>query len=204
MIYDLTHAISEELPVYPGDPNVKLEPVGGIEQAGFLDHLLTMDTHNGTHIDAPAHMIAGGKELKAYSIDQFIKNAVCIDAAKGCDAETIASAINEEGLAVLFCTGASNYFYEERYWREYPVLDAACIKVLIDKKVSMVGVDAGSFDKAADFPVHRALLGAGILLIENLTGLAPLAGKTFDLYALPLKLEKDGAPARVIAVVGQQ
>lgn len=38
-----------------------------------------------------------------------------------------------------------------------------------------------------------------ILPIENLTGLEPLIGKNFDLYALPLKLEKDGAPTRVIA-----
>jgi arylformamidase len=60
-------------------------------------------------------------------------------------------------------------------------------------------MDTGSFDNAEGFPVHKQLLGADILLIENLTNLEPLIGKQFKLYALPLKLERDGAPARVIA-----
>jgi kynurenine formamidase len=90
-------------------------------------------------------------------------------------------------------------FTEERYWHDYPVLDDAIVKVLIDKKVSMVGVDAGSFDNVEDFPVHKMLLDADILLIENLTNMARLAGRRFELYALPLKLEQDGAPARVAA-----
>lgn len=99
----------------------------------------------------------------------------------------------------MFFTGASDFFKDEKYWHEYLVPDEATIKILIDKKVPLVGVDTGSFDNAEDFPVHKALLGADILLIENLTNLAPLAGKNFELYALPIKLEKDGAPARVIA-----
>ncbi len=206
MIYDLTQTISEDLPVYPGDPGVKLEAVGGVAEVGFLDHLLTMDTHNGTHIDAPAHMIADGKGLKYYGVERFVRKGICIDARAGFTAENIAQAIQraglEEGLAVLFYSGASDYFHEERYWHDYPVLGEDAIQALIDKRVSMIGIDAGSFDNGEDFPVHKALLGVDILLIENLTGLAPLVGKTFDLYALPLKLETDGAPARAIAVTG--
>jgi len=200
MIYDLTQTINEALPVYPGDPKVTLQPVGGVEQAGFLDHLLTMDTHNGTHIDAPAHMIAGGKELRDYPIERFVRQGICIDARQGFNAEAIEKSVNQEGLAVLFFTGASDYFHEEKYWSEFPVLDKSCIQILINKKVSMVGVDAGSFDKQNDSKVHKSLLGADILLIENLTNLKPLIGQTFDLYALPIKLEKDGAPTRVIAI----
>jgi kynurenine formamidase len=200
MIYDLTQTINEDLPVYPGDPKTKLEPVGDIDQTGFVDHLLTIDSHSGTHIDAPAHMIAGGKELKDYPIDRFIGRGVCLDVRNGFNDRDIKQQINEEGLAVLFYTAASDYFYEPKYWQDYPVMNQACTKILIDKKVSIVGVDAGSFDNTEDFPVHKTLLTASIVLIENLTGLEPLVGKIFDFYALPLKLEKDGAPARVIAI----
>ncbi|MBW3568532.1 cyclase family protein [Candidatus Parcubacteria bacterium] len=201
MIYDLTQTTNEDLPVYPGDPKVKLEPIGGVDETGFLDHLLTMDTHNGTHIDAPAHIIADGKELKDYPIERFVLKGICIDARGGFKPADIKRQVNEDGLAVLFCTGMSRYFYEEKYWQDYPVLDDSCMQALINKKVSLVGIDAGSLDNQDDFPVHKALLLADILPVENLTGLEPIIGKTFNLYALPLKLEKDGAPARVIATL---
>jgi arylformamidase len=199
MLYDLTQMLNEDTPVYPRDPKVKIEAVGTIAKDGFCDHLLSMGTHNGTHVDAPAHMIDGGKQLKDYPIERFVVAAVCIDTRSGFVADAIAQAISKPGMAVLFYTGASDYFTEERYWHEYPVLDKVTMKVLIDKMVSIVGVDTGSFDNAGSFPVHKALLGADILLIENLTNLVPLVGKTFELYALPIKLEKDGAPARVVA-----
>ncbi len=199
MLYDLTQTLNENIPVYPGDPKVKVEQAGVIAKDGFCDHLLTMGTHNGTHMDAPMHMIDGGKGLKDYPVERFVVPAVCIDVRGGFDAAKVAGQIPEAGIGVLFYSGASDYFSEEKYWHEYLVPDEATIKVLIDKKVSIVGVDTGSFDIAEDFPVHKALLAADILLIENLTNLAPLAGKSFELCALPIKLEQDGAPARVIA-----
>lgn len=199
MIYDLTHLVDESLPVYPGDPQARIEQVGTLEKDGYADRLLTMGTHNGTHLDAPAHMLADGKQLKDYLVDRFVLRAICIDARSGFDAQKVAATITEPNLAVLFYTGASDYFTEERYWHEYKVLDEATLQALIDKKVSLVGIDTGSFDNADGFPVHKALLSADILLIENLTNLQPLVNKSFELYALPLKLEADGAPARVIA-----
>ncbi len=51
------------------------------------------------------------------------------------------------------------------------------------------------------FKTHKILLGGGVLIIENLTNVGLLAGKDFTVYALPIKLELDGAPARVIAQV---
>jgi kynurenine formamidase len=199
MLYDLTQSLNEDTPVYPGDQKVKISPAGRIASDGFCDHLLTLGTHIGTHIDAPAHMIDNGKGLKDYPIERFVVSAICIDARKGFDADEISQHLERPGLGVLIYTGASNYFFEEKYWHDYPVLDNATVAAFIDKKVSIVGIDTGSFDSEEDFPVHKTLLGADILLLENLTNLAPLAGKRFDLYALPIKLEIDGAPARVVA-----
>jgi arylformamidase len=51
------------------------------------------------------------------------------------------------------------------------------------------------------FNVHKILLSAGVLIIENLTNLDELSGKEFTVYALPVKLQIDGAPARVIAQI---
>ena len=199
MIYDLTHPITDGMPVYPGDPAVQIRQVLTIEADGCADRQLTMGTHNGTHMDAPAHMIDGGKQLKDFAAADFVRSAVCIDARSGFDAAAVAAAITNPGMAVLFYTGASERFTAESYWSDYLVLDDETIRVLIENGVGMVGVDTGSFDNADGFPVHKSLLSADILLIENLAGLESLIGKTFELIALPLKLEADGAPARVIA-----
>ncbi len=199
MLYDLTQTLNNDTPVYPGDPKVKVEPGATVSKDGYCDHLLTFGTHIGTHMDSPAHMIDGGIKLKDYPVERFVVPAICIDVRDGFSAEKISEQIYQEGIGVLFYTGASDYFTGEKYWHEYLVPDDATVKVLIDKKASIVGLDTGSFDIAEEFPVHKALLGADILLIENLTNLAPLSGKQFDLYALPLKLEQDGAPVRVVA-----
>ena len=51
-----------------------------------------------------------------------------------------------------------------------------------------------------EYPVHRALLGAGMVILENLAGLGPLAGQAVELIALPMKyVGADGAPVRVVA-----
>lgn len=195
MIYDLSQTLNNDTPVYPGDPKVAVKEQGTLARDGFSDHKLTLGTHAGTHIDAPAHMLEGGKQLKDYQVERFVLDAICLDARSSFRLDESV----KPGMAVLFYTGASDYFHEERYWHEYPVLDDETIKELISRQAGLVGLDTGSADIADGFPVHKALLGADILIVENLTNLKPLIGKTFKLYALPLKLEKDGAPVRAIA-----
>lgn len=193
---DLSHPITSKTPVYPSDPLPKVEITATVAKDGFCLSSVSFDSHLGTHIDAPSHMIEGGKNLKDYEIEHFVVQAVCID---GFNKEKIEAANIEQGMAVLFYTGASEYFHEPKYWEEYKTMDESVAKLLINKKVSLVGVDTGSVDIEEDFPVHKALLGADILIIENLTNLKNLVGKQFELYVLPLKLENDGAPVRAVA-----
>ena len=197
---DLSHTVNAQTPVYPGDPAVEIVASGDIEKDGFADHKVTFGTHVGNHIDAPAHMIAGSKKLSDIMPRRFIVPAVCIDVTEGFDADVVAATEVEEGGAILFYTGVSQYFAKPSYWEKYQIMDQACINALVSKKISLIGVDAGSVDNQEDFPVHKTLLGNDILILENLApALQELVGKHFELIALPLKLEFDGAPARVIA-----
>ncbi len=198
MLYDLTQPVTSSLPVYPGDPAVAITPIATVPADGYAVSSIFIGTHTGTHIDAAAHMLGGGKQLKDYPVERFFTRAVCIDVRGGFRADDIERQL-VDGAGVLFYTGASDYFQEERYWHEYMVPDEATVHLLIARKVPLVGIDAGSFDMDETFPVHKALLAEDILLVENLTNLALLAGKQFGLYALPLKLEGDGAPVRVVA-----
>ena len=64
-ILDLTHLIEEAMPVYPETEPPKLTPSNTFEQHGFRETLLTMGSHTGTHMDAPAHMLRDVLSLEA-------------------------------------------------------------------------------------------------------------------------------------------
>lgn len=193
---DLSHQINTETPVYPGDPKVKIEAAGVLSKDGFADRLLTFGTHVGTHIDAPAHMIEGGKTLDQYPLDRLMGKALVWDISEDISGD-IPTLKGVE--AVFFYTGASKRYHEESYWSDYPVIPTEVLEFLISKGITLVGIDTGSFDIEEDFPIHKLLLSNDILLLENLTNLEDLVGKTVDFTALPLNVTLDGAPCRVIA-----
>ncbi len=76
---DLTMPINERTPVYPGDPSADFRRIAFCEKDGWNGHRVSMNTHFGTHIDAPWHMLDDGKKLTEYSIDHFIGRAVLLD-----------------------------------------------------------------------------------------------------------------------------
>ncbi len=198
-ILDLSLTLNQQTPVYPGDPAIKIEPAGVIDRDGWNDHVISINTHVGTHIDAPLHMIAGGKTLDQVPTEQFVGRGHIIEVDKEFDLESVKRANVKEGDIVLFRTGMSEHYHEPVYFEDYPVMSEEVADYLVECKVKMVGVDAGSVDNTDHFPIHKALLGGNVLIIENLTNLDMLAGKEFTIYALPIKLDVDGAPARVIA-----
>ncbi len=201
-IVDLSVVLNEQTPVYPGDPDTKLEAIAAIEQDGHVDHYLSTVTHTGTHIDAPMHMLPGGKSLDQFPIDQFVGRGRYIRVENNeFDLENVKEAGIQAGDIVLFHTGMGDHYHEPVYFEKIPAMPEEVAQYLVDCKVKMVGLDTGSADNKKDHPVHKILLGGDVLIIENMTNLAQLEGKEFTVYALPLKLEVDGAPTRAIAQV---
>ncbi|HEX7963097.1 MAG TPA: cyclase family protein [Candidatus Saccharimonadales bacterium] len=198
---DLSVTLDDDTPVYPGDPPTQIEPAGTMEREGWTDHRLTTGNHTGTHIDAPLHMIAGGKTLGQIPLGRFIGRGRLIDVRQGFTLQTVQSADIEPGDIVLFYTGMNAHYHEPVYFETYPVMSAEIAQYLIEHKVKLAGVDASSVDNTEDFPVHKQLLHGGVLVAENLANLDQLVGKDFTVYALPIKLDIDAAPARIIAEI---
>lgn len=197
---DLSVSLNAQTPVYPGDPVTKIEPAGILENDGFNDHYVSIGTHVGTHIDAPLHMIQNGKTLDQFPIDQFIGRGVYIKVDNNkFDLAQLQHVDIKEGDIVLFHTGMSEIYNDPRYF-EHPSISEEIANYLVEKKIKMAGMDMASPDHEP-FQIHKILLNAGILIIENLTNLTELSGKEFTVYALPIKLQIDAAPARAIAEV---
>lgn len=195
MVVDLSVAIDERTPVYPGDPVISIQPHAS---SGPLLHQLQLGTHSGTHIDAPAHMLERGATLGELPLETFSGPGKLISTP---NLSALEQAEVGEGDVVLFDTGAAERLYDASYFKDFPVLPLEVAEALVRLKVRMVGLDAPSADNDPEYPVHRALLMAGIPIIENLTNLSALKGRSFTVYAFPLKLDLDGAPVRAVAEV---
>lgn len=106
--------------------------------------------------------------------------------------------INLDDIVILY-TGMGQHYFNAEYFNKYPVMPLEIARHLANKKIKMLGLDACSVDDQEGFPVHKALLEKNVLIIDNLTNLEKLFGQNFEIIALPLKLELDGSPARVVA-----
>lgn len=196
MLVDLSVQLNNQTPAYPGDPKIQIAQIETVESDGHLGHSILLGTHTGTHIDAPAHMLVAGDSLGAVPIDRFFGTGKLVDAFT---IDAIDKAMVESDNIVIFYTGMSNDYYKPSYFTDYPVMPGEIADYLINKGVKLVGVDTCSVDNTPDFPIHKRLLGAGIPIAENLTNLDALQDRNFQVYAFPLNLDLDGAPARVIA-----
>ncbi|MDB5238262.1 MAG: hypothetical protein JWM46_532 [Candidatus Kaiserbacteria bacterium] len=199
---DLTLSFTDDMPVDPGDPKSELKQIADIASAGYVDHLLHTAMHVGTHIDAPLHMLDGGKRITDFVADKFFGRGVLIDVrgAASIGADALANGALQKGDIVLFLTGFSEKFRTPDYYDKHPEITPEAAEVLVAAGVSIVGMDMPSPDRPP-FHTHRILLGKDILIIENLTNLEELIGKEFDVIALPAKLEAEAAPVRVVAKI---
>lgn len=204
-VYDLTHTIQNDMPVYPGTEQPKLTTACTIEAVGYRETLLHMFSHTGTHMDAPAHMLLDGAALDSYPGEKFAGTAVVVDCR---ERESISLPLLQsydlDGVDfVLFCTGWDKKWGSPDYYEGFPCLTADAAAYLATLPLKGVGEDTISLDPcdSVDFPNHIALLGADFVNTENLTGLDALIGQRFTFVTLPLKFENsDGCSCRAIAM----
>ena len=204
-VYDLTHTIKNDMPVYPGTEQPQLTTACTIEEAGYRETLLHMFSHTGTHMDAPAHMLLDGAPLDSYDADKFTGTAVVVDCRGEADISLpLLKRYDLDGVDfVLFCTGWDKKWGTPDYYEGFPCLTPDAAAYLATLSLKGVGEDSISLDPcdSADFPNHITLLGADFVNTENLTGLDALIGRRFTFVTLPLKFENsDGCSCRAIAM----
>lgn len=209
-VIDLSHLINQSISVYPGTAPPVLEYTSTIAGDGFTEMKLILNSHSATHIDAPAHMIAGGKTLDHFPPDQFIGRGFVVDCRSVEGREIPATLLHHlaDDLAkadfILFCTGWSKKWGTAAYLEDYPVLSPEAMEWIIQFPIKGVGFDTISPDPidSAQYPAHLSILGRELLIIENLANIDLLAGRAFHLFCLPIRTENaDAAPARVLALL---
>lgn len=216
IFFDLTHPFSSNTPVFPGDPKPEITQSAFLETHGFNDFTVKMGMHVGTHIDAPLHFIAGGKKLSDFGPDKFMGRGVLLDARGRAQIDSsLLSAYAEprrdkkdgaiqKGHILLIYTDWDKRFREANYFSDYPVLTEDFARAVVKAGVKIVALDTCSPDRAP-YEIHKILLAADVLIVENGTNFEKLLGMpSFEVIALPPFFETEAAPVRLVARVAHE
>ncbi len=200
---DITRTLGLDSVCWPGDHELSIEPALSMADGDEVNLTKIVTTnHAGTHMDAPLHMIADGRTLNDYPIDRFRLPVGVIEVPAGkskIDLDALAGRSFAEGEGVLFKTSNSE-LPRDRFCEDYVAMTTEAAETLAAAKIGMVGVDYLSVDAFADneHPVHQALLGAGILILEDVD-LRNVKPGRYTLWCFPLKMRgANGAPCRAV------
>jgi arylformamidase len=200
VLADLTMPISPGMLVNPDHFPPEITTYATLEQNGWVARRLVLDSHLGTHLDAPSHFVPGAPHVDEADLAVLTGEAQVIhlvDVAPG-EAVTAAKLGPVTGRRVLLDTGwSARGLGQAAYFGQAPYLAPDCARALLDAGTALLGVDIPSVD--TDGGVHVALLGGGCLIVENLIGLGALPASC-ELTVLPLPITGgDGSPVRAIA-----
>lgn len=202
-IIDLSQPIADNMPVYPGDSVTSLMQINYLKESRYNSFRLETCMHAGTHIDSPMHMTENARYISDLPLGDFFGNGCVID-ARNQPVITLRKEYEKmipEKSIVLIYTGFDSIYGTGKYYDEHPVVDKELCSLLIEKDIRMLGMDMPSPDKYP-FEIHKALFKKQICIIENLTNLDRLLEiKSFDIIALPLRINADSSVARVAACI---
>ncbi len=200
---DVTVMIRPGMVVWPGDPPVEIRHRKLIDQGGSSNiSVLSLGAHTGTHMDGPRHFFSGAPGLDTMPLDAVIGPArvIEIEDRRAITVEEVWRHRIRRGERILFKTpGAAARWRKHTFDGSFVYISEAAAKYLVTCGVRTVGIDylsVGGYKKDSA-ETHRALLGAGVWIIEGLD-LSRIRPGRYDMVALPLRiLASDGAPARV-------
>lgn len=162
-----------------------------------------MNSHSGTHIDAPLHFFREGKSVDQLPLNTLVGPAMLLDFSlePGVSVEALEKRWPkaERVTRLLLKTGNSNGLPAEEFNQDFCALRGPEARWLLEQGIQLIGIDGPSIQYFGEDPVvHQLLLNQGVVIVEGLQLSAVAAGK-YELLCLPLKLiGLEGAPARAL------
>jgi kynurenine formamidase len=212
---DLSRVIYDGMPKIPVLPDVHVNKFFSLEKGHPLNVTeISLPCHAGTHVDAPVHIVPNGKSIEELPLEAFVGPGAVIAVKKGGGEEVTAEDLEISGVSVnrgdilMLFTGWDDKFESPDY-NVHPYLSVNAAEWIVKKGVKLFGIDCITVDlptpmrqKGFDFPVHRMLLGNGVLIAENVANLGKIVGKRTRILALPLRVKgSDAGHARIVAEI---
>lgn len=206
-IHDISVPLREGLPTWPGEKGMERTIVSAQPDDDATVSRLSLTAHTGTHVDAPVHFLPDGGGVETLPVELFIGPCFVadlrhvVDLITGDDLDD--AGIPAEVVRVLAMTRNSGWSRADTAFRDdYVAFAPSAANWCLDRGVQLLGNDylsVEAFDNDG-FPVHKALLAAGVALLEgvDLEGMAP---GPYELVALPILVPgSDGAPVRAVLI----
>ncbi len=203
---DISYPLSEGMIYWPQDPvppDIKTHSSTS-EEGTITMSQMTINTHHGTHIDAPRHFFPDGTSIDEMPLTAIMGPARVIEIkdTHQIRPEELTGHNILAGERILFKTINSSYYKQGKFIEDFVHITKDSAQFLAEKGVSVVGIDylaVGSFrDRPSLIEVHRILLGHGIWILEalDLSGATP---GNYEIICLPIKIKQgDAAQARAI------
>lgn len=202
-IYDISMMIHKDMQVYKNSEAKKpvITVTSSYETGSHYETKLTLDTHTGTHMDAPLHMVQFGDTIENQDLYSCITPCKVFDLTK-VDLQITSDDIKDldikEGDFVIFKTKNS---FSEEFDFNFVFIEKTAAIFLAARKIKGVGLDALGIERSQpEHESHLAILGNGISILEGLR-LKDITEGNYILCALPLKVQGiEGAPARAVLI----
>lgn len=203
-IHDISRPVSQGIHVWPGDTAFDFSFVAKISEGSSVNvGRVEMSVHTGTHVDAPLHFADGEADIASVPLEKYVGPCVVADVRPS--ARGILPADLPAGLEAPL--GSAPRLLLRSYARRPDAFDEGMAHATPElaawlgaRGVVLLGVDTDSMDafESKELPAHRALLGAGVAILEGID-LAAVEAGTYELVALPLRLAgADGSPVRAV------
>ncbi|MGA3035904.1 MAG: cyclase family protein [Vulcanimicrobiaceae bacterium] len=213
-IYDLSQPVFSNCPQYP-DKNPRPAQIRlfyMLAVQGVNKEIVEISTHTGTHCDAPYHFFDDGKTIDEVPLETYIGPAVIFDlrtkppgsAIEPADLESKLERLLPGSIALLNTGRGQRRANTADFLTQYVYLGGAAAELLVSRGVKGVGIDAVSLggynDPAKSGPAHRAVLGNGGFITEELFFPDAVMDDRERLFvATPIKLQGcSGAWARAM------
>nr|WP_320162453.1 cyclase family protein [uncultured Methanoregula sp.] len=199
--YDITRPLTGRSFVYPGDtPPEFVQEDKGL----YLITDMHMNSHTGTHIDAPIHYLKSGDTIDRVPLSHLIGKCRVLDVTGEGSTITKTSLMGQlDGIQRLMLR--TSFSESTKFKEDYPALNLDAARYLTGVGLCCVGIDSFSIESfVCDGSVHRELLSHDCIVIE-LLDLSGVPEGDYNMIALPLRLAGlDGSPARVILTTKEE
>jgi arylformamidase len=188
-------------PLEPLTPHIEF--IMARDKGNPIDMLqININSHNGTHIDAPKHHVKGGSSIDQMPLDTGIGPARVIEIrdTRSITVDEIIPYDIQAGERLLFKT--HNSYRPERFTefiRDWVYFSTEAINYLAERKIRLLGIDAISIGSPINAnEIHETLLTRGIYILEDLE-LGHVRPGRYEMICLPLRLQGgDASPVRAI------
>ena len=208
-IVDLSHALTPDTPVYPGDPVPSFSVATTIEKEGYNLFNVFLGSQTGSHVDAPYHFSNQGATIDQMDLKYFMGKGLIIDVTYKHSKEEITlpeimqhEKQIESADIILFKTNWYKKAGTAEFY-DHPFLSKGGGEYLLSKGIRTAGIDTINLDNTGgtQFPIHDMYSEAGGIIAENLANLDRVDFEAPFIIFLPLRLVGcDGSPVRAVAI----